>query len=217
MRKILSIAAMGLMVLASSQAFGQNLLANPGFEDPVTSDGYPFAGSWEAFSGGAGASAGNSSTTPRSGAQDVQLSIANTDNTFAGVFQDVPGLTAGQSVTFSGFHMSPSNPLDLTSEIRIEWRSNTNNDPTSVEISRTGNLNPVAGAGSYVPFSLNANVPAGATVARVVYAIQTFSGGPTNNGIVFLDDFSVTVPEPSTIAMIGVGLVGLGGLRRPRP
>jgi hypothetical protein len=57
----------------------------------------------------------------------------------------------------------------------------------------------------------------GATVARVVYAIQTFSGGPTNNGMVFIDDFSVTaVPEPSAIAGVSLGLLGLAGSRRRR-
>lgn len=206
--------ALTATVLWCRQATAQNLLANPGFEDPVTTDGYPFVGSWEAFNGGAGTSAGNSNITPRSGAMDARLLIANTDNTFAGLFQDVPNLTAGQHVTFSGFHMSPSVPLDLTSEVRIEWRTNTNNDATSTEVSRTPNSNPVAGLNSYVPFSLEADVPAGATVARCVYAIQTFSGGPTNNGTVFLDDFSVTVPEPSSTAMIGLGLLGLARSRR---
>jgi hypothetical protein len=207
--------AMGLLMSFGSQALAQNLLANPGFEDPVTSDGYPFVGSWEAFNGGAGTSANNSATSPRSGAMDLLLSITNTDNTFAGAFQDVPGLVAGEQVTFSGFNMTTSNPLDLDSEFRIEWRSNTNNDATSIEISRTPNSNSIAGLNSYTPFSLTATVPVGATVARVVYAIQTFSGGPTNNGNVFLDDTSVTrVPEPATLVLVGIGVLGLAGLRR---
>src|SRR5262245_15751022 len=134
--------AVGLLMSFGSQALAQNLLANPGFEDPVTSDGYHFVGFWEAFNGGAVSSAHDSSHSPRSGVMDLLLSITNTDNTFAGAFQDVPGLVAGQQVTFSGFHMTTSSPLDLTSEVRIEWRSNTNNDGTSIEISRTPNSNP---------------------------------------------------------------------------
>jgi hypothetical protein len=211
------LAAVAGCGLAASQAAAANLLANPGFEDPVTADGYPFVGSWEAFNGGAGTSSNNSATTPRSGAMDLRLSIATTANTFAGAFQDVPNLNPGQVVTFSGFHMTPSNPLDLGSEIRIEWRTNTNNDATSTEVSRTPNATPVATLNQYSPWSITAAVPAGAHVARVVYAIQTFGGGPTHNGIVFVDDTSVTaVPEPAALGLFGIAVVCVCGRRMRR-
>jgi hypothetical protein len=213
--KYCALAALIGALVGTNQARAANLLANAGFENPVTTDGYPFVGSWEAFNGGAGSSSNNSATTPRSGAMDLGVSILNTDNTFAGAFQDVPNLVAGQQVTFSGFHMTSSNPLDLTTEVRIEWRTNTNNDATSTEVSRTANLNPVAGFGQYTPFSLIATVPAGATAARAVYAIQTFSGGPTNNGIVFVDDTSFdVVPEPATMGLLGLGAIGCVTLGR---
>jgi hypothetical protein len=54
-------------------------------------------------------------------------------------------------------------------------------------------------------------------LARVVYAIQTFSGGPTNNGTVFVDDMSVVmIPEPASIALVGAGMLGLVAFRRRR-
>ena len=208
--KYCALAALIGALVGTNQARAANLLANPGFEDPVTSDGPPFVGSWEAFNGGAGTSANNSTTTPRTGLQDLRLAITNTDNTFAGAFQDVPGLAAGSLGTFSGWHMSPSNPLDLTVEVRIEWRNSVSN----TEISRTPNINPVP-TDAYSQFSLPALVPAGADTARVVYAIQTFSGGPTNNGIVFVDDTSFeVVPEPATIGLLGLGAIGCVTLGR---
>jgi PEP-CTERM motif-containing protein len=188
----------------ASQASAVNLLANPGFEDPVTADGPPFVGSWEAFNGGAGTSSNNSNVTPRNGLMDLRTAILATDNTFAGAFQDVP-VIAGSPALWRVWHMTPSSPLDLTVEMRIEWRNSVSN----TEISRTANFNPVPGLNEYTQADLISTVPAGVDIARVVYAIQTFSGGPTNNGIVFVDDaFFDMVPEPATGMLLGLGAIG---------
>ena len=203
--KPLALSAVLLFSLTTS-TFAANLLVNASFEDPITQDGPPFVGFWEGFNGGPGSSAANSAVMPRSGLQSLGLSILNTDNTFAGAFQDVSGLLSGTEYTFGGWHATPSSPLDLTAEVRIEWRNSVSN----TEVSRTPNLTPVPSA-VYSPFSLTAAVPAGADTARLVYAIQTFTGGPSNNGIVYVDDMSFTiVPEPSSIAMLSVG--GLASL-----
>jgi hypothetical protein len=139
----------------------------------------------------------------------LNVAITNTANTFAGAFQDVP-VSAGSPTVFSVWHMSPSNPLDLGVEIRIEWRNSVSN----TEISRTPNSTPVP-TNVYTQFSLPATVPAGVDIARVVYAIQTFGGGPTHNGSVFVDDTSFeVVPEPATIGLVGLGAIGCVTLGR---
>ena len=97
----------------------------------------------------------------------------------------------------------------LDAEIRIEWR----NSVANIEVGRTPNLIPAL-TGAYELFTLSTTVPAGADTARVVYAIQTFTGGPTNNGTVFIDDLSY-VPAPGTLAF-ALGGLGLAGLRRRR-
>lgn len=207
---ILTIAV-SLSLAASS--FAQNLVVNAGFEDPITTDGPPFVGSWEGFNGGAGSLAANSTLLPRTGVQSLGLSITSTDNTFAGAFQDVTGLTSGISYTLSGWHVTVSSPLDLDAEIRIEWRSSISN----TEISRTPNLVPGVPLNTYGSFSLTAAVPVGADTARLVYAIQTFSGGPGNNGIVYVDDVSfAVVPEPSSFILLGAGGLALAMMRRRR-
>ncbi len=203
--------AMAVVLMTASQADAQNLLGNPGFEDPVVSAPGPFAGRWEPFSGGGGASSVGDGLMPRTGAGDLHLNITASNNNFAGAFQDVVGLAPGQLVTFGGWHKSSSNPADYVTEFRIEWR-----DATS-EVSRTPNLSPVATV-DYTPFSRIESVPAGASTARVVYAIQTFSDlGGGNTGDVFLDDMSFTVvPEPATAALAGLAGVALVAMRRRR-
>src|SRR5262245_46898252 len=93
--KPLPLIAATLLSLTTS-TFAANLLVNSSFESPITYDGAPFVGSWEGFNGG-GAAAVNSTTLPRTGAQSLGLSINNSPNTFAGAFQDVPGLAPGMS------------------------------------------------------------------------------------------------------------------------
>ena len=59
-RKCIWMAAMlGGVAIFTERSTAQNLLVNPGFEDPITQDGPPFVGSWEGFNGSAGASASN--------------------------------------------------------------------------------------------------------------------------------------------------------------
>lgn len=206
-----AIAAAALCMVGLASTASANLLANPGFEDPITSGPGPFVGRWEPFNSPTGAGAGNSADNPRTGLLSLNMNIVATDNAFAGAFQDVAGLTAGSPVEFSAWYATPSNPLDLTFEARIEWR----NSVTDTEVSRTPNFTTPPGS-AYTQFTLPATVPVGADVARVVFAVQTFTPEPTNTGIVYVDDASfVVVPEPASAGLLA-GLVGTFVLRRRR-
>jgi hypothetical protein len=194
-------------IIAVTSPAAANLLVNPGFEDPITSDGAPFVGYWEGFNGGNTAIAQNSTLMPLSGSQSLELLIGGEANTFAGVFQDVPGLLAGQTGIFGGWHKSLGDAGGI--EIRIEWRDSNGN----TEISRTPNFVPTPGQ-EYEYFELSAAVPAGADTARVVYAIQSFGAPP--NQTVYVDDTSFLVPEPtSSSLMVVAGLLLAAFRRRP--
>jgi len=201
--------------LATSSPAAVNLLANSGFEDPITYEGTTFVGSWEGFSGG-GASAARGLFIAV-GTWSLALSITNTPNTFAGVFQDVPGLAPGMPFSLDGLHYRPLGQTDfaLGVEIRIEWRNSISN----TEVSRTPNLTPVLpdfGA-PLIPFNMTGLVPAGADTARVVYAIQSFSTAPLGNGYIYADEMSFTiVPEPSSPALLGLGGMAFIAARRKR-
>ncbi len=204
--RFLAFAALASALVAVTHASAN--FANPSFEDPLTSDGPPFVGFWEAFQG-AGAISTSSTAMPRTGEQHVDLSI-DIANTFAGVFQDIPNLTAGDTYNFSGWHKTISDPLNVLPEVRIEWRDSVAN----VEISRTPNLSPIP-TSDYTQFLLTAVVPAGADTARAVYAIQSFIPGG-GSSTVFLDDFSFQVPEPTTMTLLGLSGLAFVGLRRRR-
>lgn len=208
-------AAIAVVCLPAAAGAMPNLFVNAGFEDPITADGPPFVGFWESFSADGDQDAGPDtarvdSSMPRNGAQALQLIIDNQLNTFAGVFQDVDGLSAGQVVNFSGWHKQVSGDAGGI-QFRIEYRDSVN----GVEISRTGNFSPTPGT-AYESFLVTDAVPADADTARVVYAIQSF-GGALNQEI-YVDDVSFTaIPEPASLVLLGVGLTGIGvGYRRRR-
>lgn len=202
------LAAVALAITSlGSVASAVNLFANPGFEDPITYNGPPFVGSWEGFSGafsGGSATSANGTVTPLNGLQNLDLKIVNDATAFAGAFQDV-AVTAGNEYIFSGWHKLLSGNSGGT-EVRIEWRD------AVAEISRTPNLVP-ATSSVYTEFSLTATAPVGATIARAVYAIQSFTGSGDQN--VLVDDASfVCVPEPASMALVGLAGVALLGTRR---
>jgi hypothetical protein len=203
------LCAMACIELGATQASAQNLLANPGFEDPITFEGTTFTGSWEGFNGGGTAAAANSNVMPRTGAMHLDAHITASNNNFAGVFQDVEGLVPGQLGDFRVWAKNAGTVLDLGAEMRIEWRK----VGQMAEVSRTGNFVPTLTA-QYQQFGVSGLVPAGADTARVVFAVQTFGPEPTNTGIVFVDDASFVIPEPAAIVLAGIVTLFVGFGRR---
>lgn len=214
------IASIMISGLAASAAQA-NSIANPGFELSISYDlNPPFDGNWEAFEIPPLSQAFNDTTLPHGGQQHLTLSIDGADNLFALVFQDV-AVAADTIYYFGGWHMTPSVPLDLGIEFRIEWRNST----LDVEVARTPNST-TSPSGQYEQFLLSAAAPVGADTARVVYAIQTFGIEPTNNGVVYVDDMWFSseppgsglpaVPEPASVALVGLGVVALVGRRASR-
>ena len=205
----LLLCALSAITLTGTGAHA-NAVADPGFEGALTADGPPFVGFWESFSLDGDQDTGpdiarTSTTNPRSGSQHLELQIDAIANSFTGVFQDIAGLIPGTTAEWSGWTLEAVGSDVGGSEIRIEFRDSIND----VEISRTPNLAPSFTQGQYEFWSVSETVPAGADTARLVYAIQSFGGGPDQ--LIYVDDVSF-VPEPASLALLGLG--GLTLLRR---
>lgn len=205
--RMVCFLALCLVACLTMQASAQTV-GNPGFEDPIVDMGSA-VGNWFGFSGGGAASAENSNIQPHSGAQHLYLTIPGVDNNFAGAFQDVMGVSPGQTVNYSVWHKSDGT-FDIGAELRIEWRNPAN----TAEVARTPNSVPTL-TSDYAQYTLSAVVPPGAGGARLVYAIQSFGSGGTNTGTVFVDDVTLSVvPEPATIGLLGCAAVALLAARR---
>jgi len=204
----INLILLSLVLALGSPLASANLLTNAGFEDPIMYD-FLDTTTWQGFAsdGQVNSAPFNSTSNPRSGAQSAEMHIFG-DDLFAGIAQDVGGLTVGQGVNFSGWAASERDPGGV--EIRIEWLDGLKGN----EISRSGNLVPAL-TDVYSMFSFDSSVPFGANTARLIFVVQSLSAGPQQ--VVFLDDASFTVSrvsEPTTLSLFGITALILAGLRR---
>ena len=195
------------LALPSTQALAQNLLENPGFEDPTVNTGSA-NDVWFRFGSGPGGTASESTANPHGGARHVELSTLSA-NQFAGVFQNLnQPISPGDVVQFSGFHRA-AGPFDATIELKLEWQGSPNPPQNRLDLLTLGT--------DYQQFTHTGIAPPGTTGLVITYALSSFGPGQGDPTTVQIDDFQATiVPEPTTFATLAFGLLGLSRLRRPR-
>ena len=223
---VLLTAAFALCAIVSTSHAQVQLLSNTDFETAFDGN---LIGNWGTFEGDA--SGANPPPTPAlstvfalSGAQSVNLAITGQNDAFAGVQQDV---TTGFSVG-DQLELSINALLDGVSgtgaEFRVEFL-----DAAGAFIGGQFDFNNDISGGlvdqeftSFTNTNSPITVPTGTVTVRTVLAVQSFGGGAdgdTDNSSVFFDDvtltnLSVAVPEPASLSLVALGLVGLVARRR---
>jgi hypothetical protein len=197
------------LTLTSSTA--QASLFDPGFEaaptqpNPILLPGGANGG-WAATFNGASFSAA-AAETGLQGLGDTQGPGVAWN--FAGTYQIVSGVSGGQKYTFSMDAMSPTGFSSSYGPafLQLTYFNAAGTDLGTVETS-PGNANAIhfSPTGNWANYSVSATAPSGA-VYIAPYAAFMENGSQTTTETVFFDNGALTlVPEPATVALLGMGL-----------
>ena len=133
------------------------------------------------------------------------------------LYQDNPG-TPGMKYILTGWAGAEANALMGAAEFAIDFLDGGNSPigGASIDLLAAGLLTPNGEPFNYKQYMVMAVAPAGTATVRARASMIDAMSNPAGGGQAFvIDDFSlICVPEPATLALVGLGLVSMIGIRR---
>ena len=131
------------------------------------------------------------------------------------LYQDNPA-TPGLTYYLTGWAGAEANALMQDAVFALEFLNSGGTPIGGTQLSLLPTLfTPNGEPFNYKQYSLSATAPAGTVSVRARASMIGAIANPAGGGQAFVvDDFVLAVPEPATLALVGLGLATLVGMRR---
>jgi hypothetical protein len=211
---VTGVVGMTAALALTSTTAQANLLIDPGFESGAPGQPNPIplpggaGGGWAVFNGAAYANA--AAETGQWGLSSSQAPGQAWN--FAASYQIISGVIAGQQYTLTADFMTPTGITEapggyIPAVIQLTYFNAAGTDLGTVETGGAGAL-----AAQYMPTgtwqtgTVTATAPVGAVYVAPYLAFME-NGTQTGTDTLYYDNGTLTlVPEPATVALLGIGL-----------